>query len=259
MALLTLNIFAVACLQAQVPQIINYQGQVAVNNARYDGTGQFKFALVNSAGDTTYWSHNGTSAAGAEPAGDAIALPVRMGQFSVALGDTAIAGMTQPVSPTVFLNNGLYLPVWFNDGQHPFERLTPDLRLASVGYAMTAATVPDGAITAAKLADGAVQAGNIAAGRVVSQLNGLKDAVTLAAGTNVTLATNGQTLTISASGGETGGVCASQKRIFPILRAKSASAPTSRKPRSMYPARWPLAIRPILAPCRHHALDRDRF
>ena len=47
----------------------------------------------------------------------------------------------------------------------PSRGLTPDLRLASVGYAMTAATVPDGSITAAKLA------GNIS----VSKISGLPD------------------------------------------------------------------------------------
>jgi hypothetical protein len=32
---------------AQVPGIINYQGRVTVAGTNFDGTGQFKFALVN--------------------------------------------------------------------------------------------------------------------------------------------------------------------------------------------------------------------
>ena len=40
-------------LKAQVPQALNYQGRVAVGAVNFDGTGQFKFALVNSTGTTT--------------------------------------------------------------------------------------------------------------------------------------------------------------------------------------------------------------
>ena len=33
--------------QAQVPQLLNYQGRIAVNGTNFTGTGQFKFALVD--------------------------------------------------------------------------------------------------------------------------------------------------------------------------------------------------------------------
>ena len=48
-------------LHAQVPQLLNYQGRVAVGNpaVNFDGSGQFRFALVNAAGNTTYWSNDG--------------------------------------------------------------------------------------------------------------------------------------------------------------------------------------------------------
>ena len=42
---------------AQVPGIINYQGRVLVNGTNYTGNGQFKFALVDGSGTTTYWSN----------------------------------------------------------------------------------------------------------------------------------------------------------------------------------------------------------
>jgi len=48
------------------------------------------------------------------------------------------------------------LRVWFNDGITGFQQLTPDQRLAAVGYAIMAGTVPDGSITAGKIAAGAV-------------------------------------------------------------------------------------------------------
>ncbi len=55
------------------------------------------------------------------------------------------------------------------------------------------------------VASGGVAAGHIAAGQVVKSLNGLKDTVTLAAGSNVTITPSGQTLTISATPGGGGG------------------------------------------------------
>ena len=49
-----LLLFAVApILNAQVPQLISYQGRVAVGTTNFDGSGQFKFALVNSDGTAT--------------------------------------------------------------------------------------------------------------------------------------------------------------------------------------------------------------
>ena len=35
-------------LHAQVPQLFNYQGRVVVGTTNFDGSGQFKFALVNA-------------------------------------------------------------------------------------------------------------------------------------------------------------------------------------------------------------------
>ena len=72
-------------LHAQVPQIINYQGRVLVGATNFDGSGQFKFALVNAAGTTTYWSNNGSSVNGSEPSA-AVTLTVTKGLYSVLLG-----------------------------------------------------------------------------------------------------------------------------------------------------------------------------
>ncbi|MDZ4287760.1 MAG: hypothetical protein U0984_07370, partial [Prosthecobacter sp.] len=89
-------------LHAQVPQIINYQGRVAVNGVNFDGSGQFKFALINATGTTTFWSNDGTSTAGSEPAA-AVALTVTKGLYSVLLGDATLPNMTV-VPATVFTN-----------------------------------------------------------------------------------------------------------------------------------------------------------
>lgn len=94
------------------------------------------------------------------------------------LGDATLPNM-QVVPATVFSNADVHLRVWFNDGANGWQLLTPDQRIAAVGYAMmagTTQTVPDGAITTAKIAVGAVgssqlapnavPAGNIASGAV---------------------------------------------------------------------------------------------
>ena len=159
-------------LAAQVPQRLNYQGRVAVGTVNFDGTGQFRFALVNATGSTTFWSNDGTSTAGSQPAAS-VPLTVTKGLYSLALGDTALPNMTA-IPASVFENADVRLRVWFDDGVNGSQLLTPDQRLSSVGFAMkaesanSATTVPDGAITAAKLATSAVGATAIAAGSVDS-------------------------------------------------------------------------------------------
>jgi hypothetical protein len=193
-----LLVLTATALRAQVPQLINYQGRVAVGTVNFDGAGAFKFALVNGDGSVTFWSNDGTSIAGSEPTA-AVSLTVTKGLYSVLLGDATLPHMTI-VPATVFTNADVRLRVWFNDGTHGSQLLTPDQRIAAVGYAMMAGTatvaqsVPDGAITSAKIAPGAVgsaqlapnavQAGNIAAGAIGSTqiANGSIGTTQLAAG-----------------------------------------------------------------------------
>jgi N-acetylneuraminic acid mutarotase len=245
---LIVSSFAVGpVLSAQVPQIINYQGRIAVSDVNFEGEGQFKFALVNGGEDlaaqalasaqlvngfvigatitdaglgylatptvtingagtgatatatvdagvvtgitiltagsgyteggttividgpsenliySSYWSNDGSSAAGDEPT-DSVTLSVVKGLYSVLLGDDTITNMT-PIPASVFANPDVRLRVWFDDGTaNGSQLLTPDQRIASVGYAMMAGDVPNGSITSNKLAAGAVTADKIAAG-----------------------------------------------------------------------------------------------
>lgn len=149
----------IACAQG-VPPLVNYQGRVAVGTVNFDGTGQFKFALVNSTGTSTYWSNDGSSSAGTEPA-TAVSLTVAKGLYSVLLGDTTIANMTA-ISASVWSNADVRLRVWFNDGTNGSQLLTPDQRLAPNGY------LPDASVTTAKMADGSVSSAKIAVGGVSS-------------------------------------------------------------------------------------------
>ena len=146
--------FLSAPASAQVPQLINYQGRIAVGTTNFNGNGQFRFALVDATGVTTYWSNDGTSTAGSQPTA-AVTLTVTKGLCSVLLGDTTLPNMTA-VPATAFSNTDVRLRVWFNDGTNGSQLLTPDQRIVAVGYAMMAATVTNGSITPAKIAAGAV-------------------------------------------------------------------------------------------------------
>jgi hypothetical protein len=151
---------------AQVPQTLSYQGHVAVNGTNFTGPGAFKFALVDAAGTTTFWSNDGTSAGGNEPTA-AANVNVNQGYYSVLLGDTSVANMT-PVPHSVFDNPNVRLRVWFDDGQNGFQQLAPDQPISAVAYAMMTANVPDGSITAQKLAPGAIGSSELAPNSVNS-------------------------------------------------------------------------------------------
>jgi hypothetical protein len=150
--LIALRLAAVMSLDAEVPGIINYQGRVAVDGTNFDGTGLFKFALVNNGATQTYWS-NGMNT---------LSVPVTKGLYSVLLGDMNITNMEAAIPVTVFTNSDVRLRVWFNDGVNGFQQLIPDQRIAAVGYALMAGNVPDAAITSNKLADGAVTTAQLA-------------------------------------------------------------------------------------------------
>ena len=132
------------------PPIINYAGQVSVNESPFTGSGLFKFAMVHGSVNsvTTVWSNDGTSSSGSEPNGH-VAVQVNGGLYSILLGNQAINGMA-PINPDIFSShNDLVLRVWFNDGTNGFQQLTPDRPLASVPYALSAehANIPNGAIS----------------------------------------------------------------------------------------------------------------
>src|ERR1039458_5603764 len=149
--------------QAQVPQAITYQGSLSAGAVPYSGAGLFKFALVNGSGTASFWSNDGSSVGGGQP-NQAITNLVTRGLFTVVLGDPNM----QPVSSAVFTNSDVRLRIWFNDGTNGFAGLSPDQRLNSSGFAMMAASVPNGAVTSNNLAAGAVSTPSIAAGAITS-------------------------------------------------------------------------------------------
>lgn len=143
-----------AHVQGQVPQIIHYQGRIVVSGTNYDGAGLFKFALMDGSGGQTLWS-NGV---------DTVVVPVTKGLYSVMLGDSGM----MPLSINIFTYSNVQLRVWFNDGVNGLQQVSPDQRIASVGYALMAANVSVGAITSDKIAAGSVGSAHLANGAVGS-------------------------------------------------------------------------------------------
>ncbi|MFN8535067.1 MAG: hypothetical protein U0556_16130 [Dehalococcoidia bacterium] len=127
-----------APMLAATPSTISYQGRLTNGGASVSGTRWFKFAFVDPAGTSSFWSNDGTSVAGGPPT-TAVPLNVVDGVFSVLLGDTTLSGMTVALSPTVFSSGERALRIWFAGGAGgPFTVLTPDQRVSSVPYAFVA-------------------------------------------------------------------------------------------------------------------------
>jgi len=165
---LALMVLVVVVGQGQVPETISYQGVLTdgagapVADGSYDLT--FKIYTVASGG-TEIWTETRV-------------VDVAGGIFSVILGSVNPLGIP--------FDNKYWLGVAVGGG----AEFTPRRELTAAAYSLNARGVADSAVTA----------GKIAGGTVVRSLNALTDDVTLAAGTNVAIATAGDSLIISASG-----------------------------------------------------------
>lgn len=138
---------ATACAVAQ-PSLVSYQGQLSVNGTPFNGSADFKFAVM--CGTTSPWSNDGTSTNGSQPTA-AVNLPVAQGVFSVLLGDPALA----MVPLTAALVSGCATPqlrVWVDTGAG-FEQLA-DQPLASSPFALQS-SLASGASGTFKVGDGA--------------------------------------------------------------------------------------------------------
>lgn len=126
---------------ADPPGILNHQGRIAIDGENFQGSGEFKFALVNADGSATYWSNDGTGVGGAEPTAS-VSIPVSKGHYAILLGDAPMS----EIPATVFSENpDVRLRIWFSaDNGSTFEQLSPDRRLAAVGYALNATEGPPG-------------------------------------------------------------------------------------------------------------------
>ena len=114
-----------------VPGRINYQGYVEVDGTPHQGLALFRFAMVDETGSVMYWSNDGNN-----PPVNTIPLSVDHGVFNIVLGHTN--GM-MPVPGSVFENEDVYLRVWFDDGTHGSQQLSPDSQFTSTGFSFKAA------------------------------------------------------------------------------------------------------------------------
>lgn len=92
------------------------------------------------AGTTTYWSNDNTSAGGSEPTA-AVSVPVTKGLYSITLGNPAIANMASFAGLSFNGNPYIALRVWFNDGTHGSQLLSPDQALTTAPFAMASSFV----------------------------------------------------------------------------------------------------------------------
>lgn len=110
--------------------MFSYQGRVKVDGHPFNGTGHFKFAILDTTGNVTLWSNDGTSALGGAPTAS-IPLEVSDGVFNVMMGDPQAS--MDPISPTLFQSKTPNrLRVWFNNGVDGFQQLNPDQKLTNL-------------------------------------------------------------------------------------------------------------------------------
>lgn len=109
---------------------IQYQGRVEVNGQPFDGTGQFKFVIVDGTG-FVMWNHEGSFL---DPPNTYLELSVEGGFFEVILGYDL---MMWALEPTMFYYES-YLRIWFNDGVHGWQQLSPDQLFTATPYAFMA-------------------------------------------------------------------------------------------------------------------------
>jgi len=119
---------------AVVPQQINHQGVVNVNGNRFNGSGTFRFAIVDPDTGLNLWTNDGTNEGSMGLPTGGVVVAVETGVYSVALGDTALANMTS-VPNAVFDDSNAALRIWFDDGINGNQQLSPDHALTSAPYA----------------------------------------------------------------------------------------------------------------------------
>ena len=213
---IALVLLALCSAPAQVPSILNYQGRVTVGGTNFNGTGQFKFALVNSNGGFALWRNDGASGPG-EPS-NAVSAAVSQGFYSVLLGDASLANMAA-IAPEVFTNNHVNLRVWFSaGGTNPFLQLAPDHRIAAAGYALRAGLAD--AYIATNIAGDLNVPGTLTAGRLISGSNNVAegDFSSLGGGSG-----NSAAATWSTIGGGDGNTANGQSAVIAGGRSNSVS------------------------------------
>ena len=148
--------------RAQIPRTLSYQGILTATNGTVVPDGNYSITF------RLYDSLN----AGTSRWTETQDVAVSKGIFSVILGNV------NPIS--LAFDKQYWLGITVGSG----SEMTPRIQLTSSAYSFRARCVD-----------------SLENGKAVKSINALKDSVTLAAGSNVTITSSGNTLTISATGG----------------------------------------------------------
>lgn len=134
---------------AEARKEVNHQGVVKVSGSPFNGTGLFRFAIVDPDTGINRWSNDSSidGATGGTP-NAAVSLTVENGVYTVNLGDTTVPNMTE-IPSSLFADKNLLLRIWFDDGVNGIEQLTPDHKLTPAPYShSTVIDPPIGSIVA---------------------------------------------------------------------------------------------------------------
>ena len=116
--------------------MLPHQGRVLISGSAFEGTGLFRFALVDPSG-AVVWNHEG----GVGDPQNSLSIPVEKGFYQCRLGDTSTQGMA-PLPDTIFTpENPLKLRIWFDDGTNGLQRLGQDQNSVSYTH-LTLPTTP---------------------------------------------------------------------------------------------------------------------
>lgn len=122
-----------------VPLQINHQGVVQSGGIRFNGTGLFRFAIVDPDTGNQVWTNDGTNVPGPGTPAVAVSVSVVNGVYSVGLGDVALPNMTA-IPSTIFNDDNVVLRIWFDDGSNGVQQLTPDHPLSTSPYSFKSAS-----------------------------------------------------------------------------------------------------------------------
>jgi len=152
---------------AQAPQLINYQGSLQENGAPLTGEVNIIFSIFDAETEgNSLWTESQSG------------VNVTQGIFQVLLGSVT------SFPADLFNNDGERFLEVSVDG----TALTPRSKFTSVAYALTAQMAEE-----------------VKPGEVVKSINNIEDDITLTAGSNVSITSAGNEITISSTAGGTGG------------------------------------------------------
>lgn len=155
--------------QSQLPNSLNYQGVLTGtdNKPVADGSYRLTFKLYKAAtGGTALWTETKNTT-------------TSNGVFSVILGKV-----------TSLANIPFDAPYWLGITVENGSEMTPRVELTASAYSLRSRSVADSSVSGASIANG----------QVIRNVNGIRDSVSIEAGSNVSIQKSAHKLTISSSG-----------------------------------------------------------